>query len=376
MKKQFLFVVITLAGLFFTQALFCQETIVNEGQMLYNVAERYRLGDGVQKDLSKAIDFYKKACELDEAMAFRVLGHLYMTGTGVPKDEDTAWKYYFEAKIHGAFYEQDFAEEWAKKELQGRLPYDLKDKLKDASLEKCMQNGEKEKNDPDAGPIFSWIYYMKPARYGNAEAQYWVGKYYEQYSTSKRFVDKEKFIANARKWLTRSAAQGNQAATDLLATLPRAKGKGEMSVGQARELYSFLENIQEQKSLFAEEVDAETLKGLLTEERIKKIESVDIEKNMIVFKNSVCICVDPIRKFIYFTSYATPGKKISDQEGIFLANDWNQNKIFSIVCWEKGLFRIEYYIPFNGGIHADNLNAALDWFISIRDELIVNINML
>ena len=147
-------------------------------------------------------------------------------------------------------------------------------------------------------------------------------------------------------------------------------------MGQARELYSFLENIQEQKSLFAEEVDAETLKGLLTEERIKKIESVDIEKNMIVFKNSVCICVDPIRKFIYFTSYATPGKKISDQEGIFLANDWNQNKIFSIVCWEKGLFRIEYYIPFNGGIHADNLNAALDWFISIRDELIVNINML
>lgn len=97
---------------------------------------------------------------------------------------------------------------------------------------------------------------------------------------------------------------------------------------------------------------------------------------MIVFLNSVCICVDPIRKFIYFTSYAKPSKKISDQEAIYLANDWNQNKIFSIVCWENGLFCIEYYIPFNGGIHADNLSAALDWFLSIRDELIVNINML
>ena len=49
---------------------------------------------------------------------------------------------------------------------------------------------------------------------------------------------------------------------------------------------------------------------------------------MIVFKNSVCICVDPIRKFIYFTSYAKPSKKISDQEAIFFASDWNQIKFF------------------------------------------------
>ena len=57
-----------------------------EGQQLFIDAQRYDSGDGVEKDLAKAVELYTKSVELEFVPAMDRLGEMYMSGTGVERD--------------------------------------------------------------------------------------------------------------------------------------------------------------------------------------------------------------------------------------------------------------------------------------------------
>lgn len=61
----------------------------------YSLGAAYSLGDGVPKDMNKAIELFKKAAKKSDADAAFNLGVIYMTGDGVPVDNQQA-KTYFE----------------------------------------------------------------------------------------------------------------------------------------------------------------------------------------------------------------------------------------------------------------------------------------
>lgn len=368
MKNKFtlsFFAALLTAALFCTAA-FGQISVVNEGIMLFDVAEKYRLGDGVAQDYRKALEFYNRAMELEEPMAFRVVGHLYFTGSGVPKDSKKAWHYYTEAKRHGAFPEQDYMEKFAAAELSSQLS--AADLHLKRTEEQWLSLAEKALQDPDYSEIFACQYSMTPARLGNAAAQYAVGKYYSECADPKNKEAYDDAVVRARKWLSLSAAQGNEQAKKLLESLPPVsaplKSDAQISVEEARGLYSLLENIKEQKSLFSEEVSAKNLFSLLDDLYAKEA-LVDNEQNKIKFSNVAELYVNPERELLLLVSYAYPTKELGQDECIKIANEWNKDKIFLRVCWDEDSFRTEYYMSYKGGVHSDNLNDSLSWYFDL-----------
>ncbi len=148
----------------------------------------------------------------------------------------------------------------------------------------------------------------------------------------------------------------------------------EMTVEQARGLYSLLENIDEQKSLFPEEVKAASLLSLMDD--TYKTDSTVPEDNRIVFANNANLYIEKNRSLLCFSAYIVPEKEMSEELCIQFANAWNKEKIFLIVCWDtdEKAFRLEYYLSYAGGIHADNLNASLSWFFELTYSFINYLN--
>ena len=58
----------------------------NRGQELYLEGVAYETGDGKEQDLSKAVECYTQACELDFVPALDRLAEMYMSATGVERD--------------------------------------------------------------------------------------------------------------------------------------------------------------------------------------------------------------------------------------------------------------------------------------------------
>ena len=135
---------------------------------------------------------------------------------------------------------------------------------------------------------------------------------------------------------------------------------GTMSVDEARGLYSLLENIQEQKSLFPEEVTAKNLKALLKPEYEK--EAVLYEKNPYALNLFNCLFIE-IKKnnLIGFDTYVSTEPSLTYEECTKLVNEWNNNHTFATVSYSGDDFYIQYYLTTKGGIHADNLNDTIEW---------------
>ena len=148
-----------------------------------------------------------------------------------------------------------------------------------------------------------------------------------------------------------------------------------MDVDSARSLYSFLENLEGQKSLFYEEVSATRLLDLLNENY--RNDAVAYEnKNYISFKNMFNLYIDENRNLLCLCMYIVPKKTLPAEECINIANNWNKRKIFLINCWDEDeeSFRLEYYMPYDGGIHSDNLNASIGWFVDLALSFFESLN--
>lgn len=68
-----------------------------KGSACFNLGISYKFGKGVRQDYFKASQFYKKACDLDNARGCNNLGFLYAKGQGVKQNESTAKQYYGKA---------------------------------------------------------------------------------------------------------------------------------------------------------------------------------------------------------------------------------------------------------------------------------------
>jgi TPR repeat protein len=72
-----------------------------EAEALYRDGVKYENGDGVQKDLEKALEFYEKSAALGNKKAMGSVGFFYQHGRGgVEKDEEKAFELYKKASHH------------------------------------------------------------------------------------------------------------------------------------------------------------------------------------------------------------------------------------------------------------------------------------
>ena len=141
------------------------------------------------------------------------------------------------------------------------------------------------------------------------------------------------------------------------------KNSGELTVDEARGLYSLLENVKEQKSLFPEEVNAKNLKSLIKTEYAD--ETVLFEKNPNALNILNCLYVEIQEKsnLIWFETFVSSDPSLSSEECIKIANEWNSSHSFTSLSFEKDVFHFQYYMSYKGGIHADNFNNSIDWIL-------------
>lgn len=141
------------------------------------------------------------------------------------------------------------------------------------------------------------------------------------------------------------------------------KNSGELTVDEARGLYSLLENVKEQKSLFPEEVNAKNLKALIKSEYAD--ETVLFEKNPNALNIMNCLYVEIQEKsnLIWFETFVSSDPSLSSEECIKIANEWNSSHSFTSLSFEKDVFHFQYYMSYKGGIHADNFNNSIDWIL-------------
>ena len=71
----------------------------DSGNMLgcSNLGSRYAIGNGVEKDLGKAVELFKKACDGGDMLGCSNLGFMYAHGNGVEKNEQKAAELYKKA---------------------------------------------------------------------------------------------------------------------------------------------------------------------------------------------------------------------------------------------------------------------------------------
>jgi len=74
----------------------------------FNLGLKYHIGSGVPKDDKEAVKWYRKAAEQGHAKAQYNLGNMYYNGKGVPKDDKEAVKWYRKAAEQGDAVAQFF----------------------------------------------------------------------------------------------------------------------------------------------------------------------------------------------------------------------------------------------------------------------------
>lgn len=150
---------------------------------LFELGEKYHLGDGIKKDETKAFDYYKKSAEAGNARAQYTVGMCFEGGKYVEKDLKTANKWFEKAA------KQNNAEALNKLAYHYYQGYG------------CEQSGEK-----------AFEFYSKAANLGDAVSQFILAKLY--YSEG---CDKDE--NTAVKWYTESANHGNSDALRELADI-------------------------------------------------------------------------------------------------------------------------------------------------------------
>lgn len=179
-----------------------KETETNNAEALYKLGEAYCEGIGVEKDYSKAYEYYKKAAELGSAEAAYKIGWLYQNGCGVRRNDDSAYEWYRKAAKLGnveAMY------------MVGEMCYEGK--------------GTKQ----NYNEAYEW--YKNASELGNVKAMYKVGLlYYEGYGVRND-------ITKAYEWFYKAAELGSAEAAYKLGTLYRFGRGVEKDYDKARKWY-------------------------------------------------------------------------------------------------------------------------------------------
>lgn len=142
----------------------------------YALGKQYRDGQGVKKDLQKAVELFTLAARQGNSFAAFALGKVYLSDdSSLPKDTTAALNWITYAAEHGNQFAQYY-------------------------LGKLLLQGEEAPKDVDAA--IHWL--TASAGYGNQYAQYALGKLY----LLGKDVEKDK--DGAAKWFQMAADQGNE----------------------------------------------------------------------------------------------------------------------------------------------------------------------
>lgn len=150
----------------------------------FRLAEIFERGKIVKKDLTKAIEFYRKAAEQGHSGAQSALAHSYHIGNGVPIDMAEAIFWYHKAAEQG-------------------------DALAQLTLGDQYRAGANVPKDL----VQSVLWYLRAAEQGNMFAQYELGNAY-RYGQG---IDKD--ILQANEWYQLAAKTGNSSAERPLAEI-------------------------------------------------------------------------------------------------------------------------------------------------------------
>ena len=150
----------------------------------YKLGNKYFFGDGVIKDYSQAVYWYRKAAKNNEVKAQCSLGYCYETGNGVKKDLKEAVDWYRKAA------KRDYA-------------------VAQCNLGVCFYHGNGVKKD--LKEAVEW--YRKAAEHGLSSAQNWLGIcYYKGDGVIRNY-------AQALYWYRKAADQGDEFAQYNLGTM-------------------------------------------------------------------------------------------------------------------------------------------------------------
>ena len=80
----------------------CMEAAGNgDAEAQCKLADAYFLGNGVEQDEPKAVEWFRKSAEQGHAVAEYALGNCYFAGRGIEKDEKEAFKWFLKSAEHG-----------------------------------------------------------------------------------------------------------------------------------------------------------------------------------------------------------------------------------------------------------------------------------
>jgi hypothetical protein len=191
----------------------------------FRVGAQYELGAHVTKDPAQAAAWYRKAADQGFAQAQHSLGVLYELGNGVPADPATAAQWYRKAAeqgfapaqfslglcyVHGKGVPQDFGQALA---WYGKA---AKQNNSDAMLNLAFLYHNGQGVPKDEARSFGLV--RQAAEAGSPDAQFQLGMDYYQGEEGLQ-ADNDM----ARKWLSRSAQQGDVAAQFNYAMLLKAE---------------------------------------------------------------------------------------------------------------------------------------------------------
>ena len=129
---------------------------------LFQVGKCYETGDGVGKDLSEAVKWYRMAADEGHIQGLFELSKCYTFGFGVRKNRVTAGKWLREAAEHGHVTAMFLLGHWLLREVGSGVGYDPREAVKwfrraaekgDAramfELGECYEDGIGVKKEPD-----------------------------------------------------------------------------------------------------------------------------------------------------------------------------------------------------------------------------------
>ena len=181
-----------------------------DARVQFSLGEMYSNGNGVAKDETGAIGWYRKAAEQGDAEAQERLGTMYRVGQGVIKDGTAAVKWYHKAADQGRLPAQcmlgfmyRFGDGVAKNEAEAVKWYkkaaEQGNSLAIDMLAEMYQHGLGVSKDEK----YAAELYRKAAEQGYAEAQFNLGTCYS------RGNGVPKSVAEALKWYRKAAEQGH-----------------------------------------------------------------------------------------------------------------------------------------------------------------------
>ena len=210
----------------YTEAMKWYRKAAEQGNIVaqYNLAVMYYNGQGVAKDYSEAVKWYRKAAEQGLAQAQNDLGVRYYNGQGVAKDYAEAMKWYRKAAEQGYAMAQNNLGVMYE---NGRgVPQDYSEALKwyRKAAAQGNENAKKAVNrlsskKPEKKEDVEVTKLKRAAENGNAKAQYDLGvRYYNGGGVSQNY-------AEAIKWYRKAAEQGYAMAQNKLGIMYE-KGRG------------------------------------------------------------------------------------------------------------------------------------------------------